>query len=110
MSYDQIWVVCQVLTADTAESFSIAMGLAGQAGVGDAWAAPALQIVCLLQRHLDAQALATLLPALLRLQHCDQVSGVSSFILASGTRPPVPPSIHLCMHSCIHPSIHPSMH
>lgn len=67
------WCV-QVPNADTAQSFTVAMGLAGQAGIEDAWAAPALQTVCLLQHHLDAEGLAALQPSLLRLQQNDQVS------------------------------------
>lgn len=66
------WCV-QTPNADTAQSFAVVMGLAGQAGVEDAWAAPVLQSVCLLQRHLDAEGLAALQPSLLRLQQNDQV-------------------------------------
>ena len=71
----QASVLCQVPNSDAAQSFSIAMALAGQAGIEDAWAAPALCSVCLLQHQLDAKGLAALLPALLRLQHNDQVDG-----------------------------------
>ena len=55
------------------------MALAGQAGIEDTWAAPALHTVCLLQNQLDPHGLAALLPSLLRLQHNDQVSCVSTF-------------------------------
>ena len=68
-------VLCQVPNSDTAQSLSIAMALAGQAGIEDAWAAPVLCTLCLLQHQLDAEGLAALLPSLLRLQHNDQVSG-----------------------------------
>lgn len=71
----------QVLDADTAQSFSVAMALAGQAGIQDAWAAPALHAVCLLQDQLDNHGLAALLPSLLRLQHSDQVSRASTHLV-----------------------------
>lgn len=56
------------------------MALAVQAGIEDAWAAPALHAVCLLQDQLDHHGLTALLPSLLRLQHSDQVSGASTYV------------------------------
>ena len=55
------------------QSFQIAADLVAKADSTDTWAAPALHVLFLLKDKLDAGRLADLLPALLRLQHTDQV-------------------------------------
>ncbi len=58
---------------EASQSFHIAADLVTKADCGDAWAAPALQTLHLLRSMLDAKHQAALLPALLQLQHDDQV-------------------------------------